>query len=140
MAEMRKFYTSEIITISFDPKKCIHARECVKGLPKVFDVDKQPWINPINARPDAIADVIKKCPSGALKYERHDGGINETAPDELTITILPGGPIYVKGDIEITDLESEKTIKVERAALCRCGESKNKPFCDNTHLEVNFNG
>ena len=72
MGGTRVKYTSEEITISYDPKICIHAAECVNGLPSVFDPQKKPWVNVTGANSSEIIEVINKCPSGALEYELID--------------------------------------------------------------------
>jgi len=82
--------------------------------------------------------VAQKCPSGALHFERKDGKDNEK-PDEVnSIEIQKNGPLYARGDIKITDMDGNILFRDTRLALCRCGASKNKPFCDNSHLEINF--
>ena len=70
-AVARKAYRSEKITVSFDLQRCIHARECVRGLPEVFDTEKRPWIQPDNTEPDTITTVVLRCPSGALQFLSH---------------------------------------------------------------------
>lgn len=64
-------YPSPAITVRFDPKVCIHSGNCVRGLGLVFDTKKRPWVNVEGAPAEAIADQIRKCPSGALSYELH---------------------------------------------------------------------
>ncbi|MBN9008748.1 MAG: (4Fe-4S)-binding protein, partial [Rhizobiales bacterium] len=73
------------IAVSFDGKRCIHARFCVLGEPAVFRANAPgQWIHP-EARPaDAIAEVVHQCPSGALSYRRTDGGPAEQAPEVNT--------------------------------------------------------
>ena len=133
----RKAYRSERITVSFDVQRCIHARECVRGLPEVFDFERRPWIQPDRAEPDAITTVVLRCPSGALQFEREDG-VRETPPEENVIAIAENGPLYARGDIEIESPEGDTLFREIRVALCRCGASQNKPFCDNTHKEIGF--
>jgi CDGSH-type Zn-finger protein/uncharacterized Fe-S cluster protein YjdI len=133
----RKAYRSERISVSFDVQRCIHARECVRGLPEVFDNEKRPWIQPDRAEPDAITTVVLRCPSGALQFEREDG-VRETPPEENVIAIAENGPLYARGDIEIKNPEGDTLFREIRVALCRCGASQNKPFCDNTHKEIGF--
>ena len=129
-------YQGETITITYDVKRCIHAAECVHGLPQVFDPKKRPWVQPDAATADELAAVIERCPTGALQFERKDGGLTEATPTENIILPVPNGPVYVRGEVEITvDGEPEQETRV---ALCRCGASNNKPFCDNTHLEIHF--
>jgi len=133
----RKAYRSEKISVSFDLQRCIHARECVRGLPEVFDTEKRPWIQPDRAEPDAITTVVLRCPSGALQFEREDSD-RETPPEENVIAIAENGPLYARGDIEIKSPEGDTLFRETRVALCRCGASQNKPFCDNSHKEIGF--
>ncbi len=136
MGKKLKTYQGEQISISFEAQRCIHAAECVQGLPQVFDLNKHPWVNPDAANPDAIAEVIERCPSGALKYQRQDGQ-QEVGTDKTSITAVPGGPLYLRGQLKIA-LPDGEALEETRAALCRCGASKNKPFCDGSHSEVGF--
>lgn len=129
-------YESENIVVSYDPKRCIHAAECVHGLPGVFEKDRQPWIDPSQASPDEIVEVVSRCPTGTLTYERKDGGAGKEPPKENIATLAQDGPIYISGNIEIKTSEGQQ--RETRLALCRCGASKNKPFCDNSHLEAGF--
>ena len=131
-------YSGEEIEVSYDVQRCIHARECVNGLPEVFDPDKRPWIDPDNADVAELADVITACPTGALHFERTDDGPEETVPDENSVTVAPDGPLYLHGDIEITTPDDETLLVNTRVALCRCGLSENKPLCDNSHAEAGF--
>lgn len=72
MAGKLQSYSSDDITVTFDPAVCTHAARCVKGLPAVFDVNRRPWIDPTADSADAIEAQVKRCPSGALQYTRHD--------------------------------------------------------------------
>jgi CDGSH-type Zn-finger protein len=91
-----------------------------------------------NATPDEIAEVIKRCPSGALQYERLDGGPGEARPREVSVRFVPNGPAYVRTLVVLRDAGGKVIFQSTRIALCRCGASKNKPFCDNSHLETGF--
>lgn len=135
---MEKAYTAKDITVYYDAKLCIHVAECVRGLPQVFDTSKKPWIQPEHAAADAVADVIHRCPSGALRYERLDSGTNEAIPTETTGIFSENGPLYLHGAIKLTDVEGNTLFEGSRVALCRCGASKNKPFCDRSHQESQF--
>ena len=134
----RKAYRSEKITVSFDLQRCIHARECVGGLPEVFDTEKRPWIQPEKSDPDRVAEVVVRCPTGALQFERIDGGAGEPVPSRNIVTVAASGPLYVRGDTEIRNSTGTTILEDTRVALCRCGESMNKPFCDNSHRQANF--
>jgi CDGSH-type Zn-finger protein/uncharacterized Fe-S cluster protein YjdI len=128
-----KTFESDAIRVHFDARRCIHARKCVLGLPGVFRVNERPWIQSDGAPVDELAAVIRSCPSGALSYERKDGGSKEAVPAVNQARLWEHGPIEVHGDLTIAG-EPAGT----RAVLCRCGASKRKPWCDNTHLEIAF--
>jgi len=136
--EKGRKYTSQSIAVYYQPGLCIHAAECVRGLPQVFDTAKKPWIQPENADAQAIAEVIERCPSGALQFERLDGGLAEPRPESLKAQLMPNGPLYLRGSLVIKDTLGNLLYEGTRVALCRCGASKNKPFCDNSHQEIDF--
>jgi CDGSH-type Zn-finger protein/uncharacterized Fe-S cluster protein YjdI len=128
-------YEAEDIGVHYDVKRCIHAERCVHGLPDVFDPDRRPWIDPTEASPDAIAEVIGRCPTGALHFTRTDGGAPEAVPDENTVTLNNDGPLYVRGDVTIVTPDGTEVLRDTRVALCRCGKTENKPLCDNSHRD-----
>lgn len=61
-----KKYAKDDIQIGWEPDKCTHSGNCVRGLNSVFDVNKRPWINVDGATKQEIIDQVAKCPSGAL--------------------------------------------------------------------------
>jgi CDGSH-type Zn-finger protein/uncharacterized Fe-S cluster protein YjdI len=122
------------LNLLFEMKKCIHSRFCVTGAPGVFLANvKGPWINPDGTSVERLVEIAHACPSGAIRYERKDGAEEETAPPVNLIGIREAGPYAVRGDIRL-DGESIHY----RATLCRCGASKNKPYCDGSHHEIGF--
>jgi uncharacterized Fe-S cluster protein YjdI len=136
---MRKTYAAKDIAVSFDARLCIHAARCVHGAPEVFDPQARPWIRPANASADKLAAVIAACPTGALRYERLDGGPAEAVPEDIAITFERDGPIYVRGPMPLLDGAGNRYEDAgARYALCRCGGSGNKPFCDGTHRTMGF--
>jgi CDGSH-type Zn-finger protein/uncharacterized Fe-S cluster protein YjdI len=125
---------SKNLVVSFDARKCIHARRCVLGLPDVFVPGaKGEWIFPDRASADEVTRVIDTCPSGALSYTRKDDGPEERLPRVNTARLWENGPVEIKGDLRIGDEPARK-----RAVLCRCGQSQNKPYCDNSHRSAGF--
>lgn len=126
------------ITVTWSKRRCIHAAECVSGLPRVFRPGERPWVKLDGADADAVAEVVRRCPTGALHYARQDGGAAETPPATNSVRLRRNGPTYLFGDIEIRNAEGETLLKDTRAALCRCGASGNRPLCDNSHLGVGF--
>ena len=135
--EVEREYRTDQIVVYWEPKLCIHTGNCLRGLHQVFNIRRRPWVNVEAASPDQIAEVIQRCPTGALRFERLDGGPQETAPEETIIEAQPDGPLYVHGRVRVVDQDGA-TRELTRAALCRCGASLNKPFCDNTHRKVGF--
>jgi CDGSH-type Zn-finger protein/uncharacterized Fe-S cluster protein YjdI len=198
------------LLLRFEGKRCIHSRQCVLGAPDVFRANVQgPWIDPDGMPVDEVTAIARACPSGAITYERLDGGLAEAPPavnvarvrengpvafhakltidghgtrlratlcrcgaskskpfcdgshtaagfqatgepatqpseplvvrgGELTVTPIPNGPLGVKGPVEICSGTGRTVLRTERTALCRCGHSSKKPFCDGTHAKVGF--
>jgi CDGSH-type Zn-finger protein/uncharacterized Fe-S cluster protein YjdI len=122
------------MALSFETKRCIHARFCVTGAPNVFLANvKGPWIHPDAMEVERVVEVAHACPSGAITYHRLDGVHDETAPPVNLAGIREAGPYAFRGQLQI-DGEPAGF----RATLCRCGASKNKPFCDGSHHDVGF--
>lgn len=128
----RKTYEGEAITISFDMKRCIHARNCFLKLPEVFDPAQRPWVQPDRAPAEEIAAMVRTCPSGALAYQMKDAA-EEAAPGVNRIAVWENGPLALAGEISVDGAEAET-----RVTLCRCGLSKNKPYCDYSHVDGGF--
>ncbi|CAN5305517.1 hypothetical protein BH11MYX1_BH11MYX1_10160 [soil metagenome] len=123
------------MTLLYDGKKCIHSRKCVTQAPEVFLANvKGPWIVPDAMDVELLAGIAHACCSGAIAYRRQDGRPDEPVPPVNTVEIREGGPYAVRAEIH---LDGEAPTFV-RATLCRCGASKNKPFCDSSHHTVNF--
>jgi CDGSH-type Zn-finger protein/uncharacterized Fe-S cluster protein YjdI len=118
---------AEGIETTFDQKICIHARQCLTRLSHVFRPLQEPWMTPEAERPEQVASVIDMCPSGALQYNRLDGGDQEAVPANI-VSVRENGPLEVRGTLEI-----DGQAVGYRRALCRCGKSANKPYCDNSH-------
>lgn len=137
MSRRLRTYESDDIAVTYDPRRCIHSAECVRGLPQVFDPDRVPWIEPDQADAQTIAEVVERCPTGALHYRRKDGGPVETPDPENVARVGPDGPVYVRGRIRV-ELPGGDAIEETRVAFCRCGASKDKPFCDGRHEETGF--
>jgi len=134
---VRKVYHGTDIEVSFDLDICIHIGECLRGDPRVFQLERRPWVMPDMAGADEVAEVVRRCPSGALLYKRHDGRPDEDPGETTKVTPVRDGPLLVTGKVEVR--REDGTVEtLPRATLCRCGESQHKPFCDNQHLAVGF--
>ena len=124
----------EKLELMFETKRCIHARFCVTGAPKVFLANVQgPWIHPDAMPVERVVEIAHACPSGAIRYRRVDGASDETAPPVNLASVRERGPYAFRGQLQI-----DGEARGFRATLCRCGASKNKPFCDGSHHEIGF--
>jgi CDGSH-type Zn-finger protein/uncharacterized Fe-S cluster protein YjdI len=139
MSDKKVFdYPGGAADVHWDGRLCIHIGECGRAKNDLFVGGRQPWCQPDQVSPDEVADVVGRCPTGALTYTRKDGGAGEAAEAENTVSIMYNGPLYVRGDLEVDGAAGDMQGVRFRAALCRCGQSKNKPFCDNSHEEAGF--
>ncbi|MGH8133169.1 MAG: ferritin-like domain-containing protein, partial [Steroidobacteraceae bacterium] len=126
---------SEKLELMFEAKRCIHSRFCVTGAPAVFLANvKGPWIHPDAMPVERVVEIAHACPSGAIRYRRLDGAADEAAPPVNLASVREGGPYALRGQLQIDGAAAGF-----RATLCRCGASKNKPYCDGSHREIGFN-
>jgi CDGSH-type Zn-finger protein/uncharacterized Fe-S cluster protein YjdI len=122
------------VIIRFDGRKCIHSRHCVLDRPDVFVPNvKGEWIYPDRATVEEVGELAHNCPSGAITFERLDDGPEENAPLVNVVRVRESGPLAIHADVEIAGRGRSM-----RATLCRCGASKNKPFCDMSHVAAGF--
>lgn len=142
-----KQYTNETIAVLWDAEKCIHSAKCVHGLPSVFKPGERPWINIEHAPSEDIMRVIDMCPSGALSYKKLQTTEGTTTVEQTTtaqpsteIKVLKQGPLLIKGVCTLLDADGNEITTNESFALCRCGQSNKKPFCDGTHKTIGFQG
>lgn len=133
-----KTYKGQDIVIHYDAARCIHAAECVRGAPLAFDPTTRPWIQPDNADAAIVAEVVQRCPTGALRAERGDGTPLEPTAARNTAALQPDGPIYLRGRVVYSGGSQATLVEYTRLALCRCGASGNKPFCDGSHAKAGF--
>jgi CDGSH-type Zn-finger protein/uncharacterized Fe-S cluster protein YjdI len=124
----------ERIEVQFEAKRCIHSRFCVTWAPQVFLANVQgPWIHPDAMPAERLVEVAHACPSGAIRYRRLDGEPEEAAPPVNLASVREGGPYAFRAQLQIDGASAGF-----RATLCRCGASKNKPYCDGSHHEIGF--
>jgi CDGSH-type Zn-finger protein/uncharacterized Fe-S cluster protein YjdI len=133
-----KDYPSKELIVTYDAGRCIHAAECVRGAPTVFDPAAKPWIQPENGSAEEIAAVVRRCPTGALSVRTADGRPIETPDATNNLTVTPNGPLYLRGRVVFEGGAHASQVEYMRVALCRCGLSKNKPLCDNSHQAAGF--
>jgi uncharacterized Fe-S cluster protein YjdI len=134
-----KDYSTDEIVVEWEPRLCSHSGNCTRLLPKVFDRDRRPWVEADEASTDEIERTVAQCPSGALRTRRLKG-VSVKQRQRPEICASAGGPLLVTGGVRIVDTQGNVLYEGERAALCRCGGSSNKPFCDGTHRTNGFEG
>lgn len=142
-------YSNEDITVVWKPALCIHSTHCWKELGAVFNPRKRPWVDVKGADNQRIIQQVKACPSGALSYfnnnsqptaSEEQSGHSTSEVHELIIECTLNGPLLVQGDVVVKKSDGSQEIKSGTIALCRCGSSANKPYCDGSHRRVGFQG
>jgi uncharacterized Fe-S cluster protein YjdI len=122
-----KAYVADGVTVYYDGKRCRHFAECLRGLPTVFDGKARPWIQPANADPQKVAEIVERCPSGALHYVMQDGSV-ELPRTPTSVVVRADGPVMLNGDLLLEGPDGP--IRETRASVCGCGKTANAPFCD----------
>ena len=132
-------YDGENGKVAWNGNLCIHVGECSRAEGDLFVDGRKPWCQPDTASDEGkLVQILARCPTGALSYEKDGSTLDETPDSENRIVVANNGPLYLTGDLEIDAATDNMPSVRYRAALCRCGLSKNKPFCDNSHEEANF--
>jgi uncharacterized Fe-S cluster protein YjdI/CDGSH-type Zn-finger protein len=130
-------YEHDGLTVHWDSSRCIHVGACLQRGDGAFDSTRRPWVDLTLTDHDTVVDAVEACPTGALTWSATDGTA-ETPPPTTTMVPLRGGPMVVRGDIAVVDREGRTIATGPRAALCRCSNSGNQPFCDNSHRTAGF--
>ena len=131
-------YEGKSETVTWDRRLCIHVGECGRAKGDLFVTGRKPWCDPDLSDRSDTAEVVARCPTGALAVQDASGLLKEAVPDQNTVTVSNDGPLYVHGDLSVDGASDDMHSVSRRVALCRCGASKNKPFCDNSHREIGF--
>ena len=130
-------YPAPDVTILDNRGICSHAGYCTAGLPAVWRSGVEPWIDAEAAPADDIVRTIRRCPSGALSYER-DGTVETAYATSAEVQVSHNGPYRVRGSVALEGVERAEGASREHYTLCRCGHSRNKPFCDGSHWYAGF--
>lgn len=137
LPDRREDYAGPDVTIHDNRSLCAHAARCTDNLPKVFKLGTEPWIDPAGAPAGEVERVVTMCPSGALSYsiagrEHRDRG------GEPRVMLAPNGPYLIVGGADLEGVGFPAGGTSDHFALCRCGQSRNKPFCSGKHWDVRF--
>jgi uncharacterized Fe-S cluster protein YjdI len=134
-----KEYATDEIVVEWDSRLCYHSHNCVRALPRVFDPDRRPWVKVEEATADEVEAAVSRCPSGALRARR-SGSEPLEREQLLELRASAKGPLLVSGGVRVVAADGTVLYEGEKAALCRCGGSANKPFCDGMHKTIGFDG
>lgn len=137
--EKIKEYQSGDLTVIWKPVLCMHSERCWRGLPEVFKPREKPWIQPDSADNQRIMNQIDQCPSGALSY-RLAGQKDQDSGSHYQIKVSKDGPYLIHENVSIELPDGSVERREKAVALCRCGGSANKPYCDGTHKKTGFKG
>ena len=140
MEKITKKYTNGEITVVWKPHLCVHATTCFTELPKVFIPYERPWIKMSGATTEEIMDTVARCPTQAISYYWNNS-VNPEGNEEVLkteVSFIKNGPIIIKGSFKVIDVDKNEIITEKTASFCRCGHTKNRPFCDGTHLKSDF--
>ncbi|MDZ7737593.1 MAG: (4Fe-4S)-binding protein [Bacteroidales bacterium] len=161
MESAEREYKNNEITVYWKPSSCIHASACTNELPAVFDTERRPWVKMDASETEKIIEVVDKCPVDALTWKYNDDEQNKDvgiehpnhiknmrrsllkkrtaeADQRVTINIMENGPFVIAGGFLLERENSTRSKFSGTVSLCRCGESKLKPFCDGTHRTIKF--
>ncbi len=131
-------YPGAELNVLYERPRCMHAAECGRASKAVFDGKRKQWIMPDQLPKGDLLKVVLRCPTGALRATNPDGTlVEEPVPDKNEVTISPDGPLYIRGNLVVHRPDGTTTNET-RVALCRCGTSQYKPFCDGRHSRARF--
>ena len=130
-------YEGREATIHYNRLLCSHAAECGRRQKAAFDSSRTPWIVPDNASLEGLAEVVRACPSGALRLSRPGDEPTFSHSDATGIVVEKDGPYRVTR-IPLDDARLAQGADPDKYVLCRCGASKNKPFCDGSHADIGW--
>ncbi len=134
-----KKYSNGEVTVVWEPSKCIHAGNCVRGLPEVFNAKAKPWINIEGADTQSIISQVNDCPSGALSILEKEVA-KPDSQSNTQVELMKNGPLVIDGEIKLTQADGSEILKNKKTAFCRCGASSRKPYCDGSHTKAGFIG
>ncbi|MFI5236810.1 MAG: (4Fe-4S)-binding protein [Ignavibacteriales bacterium] len=145
MSERAVKYPNKDITVIWKPDVCIHSSKCWKASLAIFNPQRKSWIDMSAGSTEEIIKIVNNCPSGALSFKRktemeeQNAQTSQAQQSGITVQVSKNGPYLVKGKFVFVGTDGKEEIKEGSIALCRCGGSNNKPFCDGTHRKIGFN-
>ena len=135
---VERVYSNGELEVTWEPRFCIHWAACIRGSEQAFDPRRRPWVDVTAESSERLAEIVQRCPTGALHARWLDGRPAEAVPETPVFLPTRDGPTFVRGRVRLLDRKGEVIREDTRMALCRCGHSQNKPFCDDSHYQVGF--
>lgn len=141
MSDLIKSYKKGDLEVVWQPGICTHSGRCARSLAAVFNPKRRPWIDLEASDKQSIIDTVNHCPSEALSLGSASLAESDiaTEKDLVELSVIENGPVLVKGEVSIKLADGSEETK-NSLALCRCGASNNKPFCDGSHAKSDFVG
>ena len=125
-----RVWEGKTIQTFFNSNLCMHAKYCKP----LKDLRKKELDGDASAA-EEIAKVTATCPSGALTYQMKEGKNEVPFESTGTIDVVEGGEVRIQASFEGEGVALQEKQPENRLTLCRCGLSKNKPFCDSSHTK-----
>jgi CDGSH-type Zn-finger protein/truncated hemoglobin YjbI len=145
--DRRDSYAGLQLTILDNRGICQHSGLCTDRLATVFRTNAEPFVAPSGGRMDEIIRAVRDCPSGALSYALDGaearGQVDWGGARPPAVQVVKDGPYRISGSVALGDAEGgpearNQGASLEHYALCRCGHSRNKPFCSGMHWYAGF--
>ena len=143
--DQRDTYVGQQVTIFDNRGTCAHSGFCSDRLRTAFRPDQEPFVAPSGGRMDEIIAAVRACPSGALSFAlgSHEAREQVDQEREQAIEVSKDGPYRVTGGLPLEDADGNperrnEGASLEHYSLCRCGHSRNKPFCSGRHWQIGF--
>jgi uncharacterized Fe-S cluster protein YjdI len=136
MLNNNREYSNGEIKVFWKPSLCIHSTICFSELPEVFKPGRRPWVEIYSASTDKIIEVVNRCPTSALSWEKVEKSKEIDKEVKVKVEFIKNGPICISGSFEIVDEDGILTNNNKKVSLCRCRKSGNMPFCDGSHVYI----
>jgi CDGSH-type Zn-finger protein len=136
MGRREQWGDGPVVVLTDDVSLCSSAAFCHRGDTDVWDLAEEATGNPEGRA--LLTEMVRRCPSGRLVLHRLPDG--EADEEEFTqeIGVIDNGPLWVRGRIPVEGADGFQYEVRNRVTLCRCGQSKAKPFCDSSHIKARF--
>ena len=134
-AGRRRSYGEGPLVLTDDPSLCASAGFCTLADTTAWELAQDTTDPDRRAR---VVAMVERCPSGRLQYHLLPDRFPVEKEIPREVAVIEDGPAWVRGEIPVEGADGFEYEVRNRMTLCRCGSSRNKPFCDGSHLRVGF--